>query len=56
MMFSVTNYSIVVAIIALDRIMNQIVAYIEERKKRKKENVCICCPLVFQNKIDQDKI
>ena len=34
MMFSVTNYSIVVAIIALDRIMNQIVAYIEERKKR----------------------
>lgn len=56
MMFSVTNYSIVVAIIALDRIMNQIVAYIEERKKRKKENVCICCPLAFQNKIDQDKI
>lgn len=56
MMFSVTNYSIVVAIIALDRIMNQIVAYIEERKKRKKENVCICCPLVSQNKIDQDKI
>lgn len=55
MMFSVTNYSIVVAIIALDRIMNQIVAYIEERKK-KKENVCICCPLAFQNKIDQDKI
>lgn len=47
MMFSVTNYSIVVAIIALDRIMNQIVAYIEERKK---ENVCICCPLASQNK------
>ena len=53
MMFSVTNYSIVVAIIALDRIMNQIVAYIEERKK---ENVCICCPLASQNKIDQDRI
>ena len=33
MMFSVTNYSIVVAIIALDRIMNQIVAYIIEKRK-----------------------
>ena len=27
-----------------------------EREERKKENVCICCPLASQNKIDQDKI
>ena len=25
-------------------------------EERKKENVCICCPLASQNKIDQDKI
>ena len=58
MMFSVTNYSIVVAI--TKRLLRRSLKnFTDQRlflKKRKKENVCICCPLAFQNKIDQDKI